>query len=158
MRISETSIRRPVLASMISLALVLFGAIVVFLRDRAQLERLVLAIILPSLPIALYAVVQRFGQDPMPWLGNVTRRVASTMGNSIFVAAYLIMVVPLTWVRLVQAYRRLEEDESTAAVLPTTRTHDRSYWCSASAASRGRANASPVMRIVSAPCRSTARH
>lgn len=96
---------------------VLFGAIVLFLRDRAQLERLVLAIILPSLPIALYAVVQRFGQDPMPWLGNVTRRVASTMGNSIFVAAYLIMVVPLTWVRLVQAYRRLEADESTAAVL-----------------------------------------
>ncbi|MFN8424587.1 MAG: O-antigen ligase family protein, partial [Anaerolineae bacterium] len=96
---------------------VVFGAIVWFLRDRAQLERLVLAIILPSLPIALYAVVQRFGQDPMPWLGNVTRRVASTMGNSIFVAAYLIMVVPLTWVRLVQAYRRLEEDESTAAVL-----------------------------------------
>jgi len=96
---------------------VLFGAIVLFLRDRAQLERLVLAIILPSLPIALYAVVQRFGQDPMPWLGNVTRRVASTMGNSIFVAAYLIMVVPLTWVRLVQAYHRLEADESTAAVL-----------------------------------------
>ena len=34
--------------------------------------------------------------DPLPWAGDVQTRVASTLGNAIFVAAYLIMVVPLT--------------------------------------------------------------
>ena len=93
-----------------------FVAILAVLRRREQVERLVTAIVLPSLPVALYAVVQKFGLDPMPWLGDVTRRVASTMGNSIFVSAYLIMVVPLTIARLVEALRGLDEDESQAAV------------------------------------------
>ncbi len=95
----------------------LFAGIVVLLKRRSQLDRLIQALILPSMPIALYAVVQRFGLDPMPWLGDVTVRIASTMGNSIFVAAYLIMVVPLTIVRLFEALRSLDEDESSAAVL-----------------------------------------
>lgn len=86
---------------------VVFLSIVAFLRDRGQLERLVTAFILPSLPVALYGIVQKFGKDPMPWLGNVTLRVASTMGNSIFVAAYLILTVPLTLVRLVRALRAM---------------------------------------------------
>lgn len=94
----------------------LFVAILALMRRREQLERLVTAIVVPSLPIALYAVVQKFGLDPMPWLGDVTRRIASTMGNSIFVSAYLIMVVPLTIARLVEALRALDEDESQAAV------------------------------------------
>lgn len=96
--------------------IVLFVAILSLVRRREQLERLVTAIVLPSLPIALYAVVQKFGLDPMPWLGDVTRRIASTMGNSIFVSAYLIMVVPLTIARLVEALRALDKDESQAAV------------------------------------------
>jgi len=94
----------------------LFLAILALLRRRGQLERLVSALVIASLPIALYAVVQRFGLDPMPWLGDVTRRVASTMGNSIFVAAYLIMVVPVTLVRAIEALRHLERDEGQAAV------------------------------------------
>lgn len=86
---------------------VLFLCLQAYLRERDQVERLVTAFILPSLPVALYGVVQKFGKDPMPWLGNVTARVASTMGNSIFVAAYLILTVPLTLVRLVRALRAM---------------------------------------------------
>ena len=86
---------------------VVFLSIVAFLKEHGQLERLITAIILPSLPVALYGIVQKFGKDPMPWLGNVTARVASTMGNSIFVAAYLILTVPLTLVRLVRALRAM---------------------------------------------------
>lgn len=86
---------------------VVFLSILAFLEERDQLERLITAIILPSLPVALYGIVQKFGKDPMPWLGNVTARVASTMGNSIFVAAYLILTVPLTLVRLVRALRAM---------------------------------------------------
>ena len=96
---------------------VIFLAVVSLLEDARQLERLQMALILPSLPVALYGVVQKYGADPMPWLGDVTQRVASTMGNSIFVAAYLILVLPLTLARLLEALRALDaSDEAGAAV------------------------------------------
>ncbi len=91
---------------------VVFLCIVAFLRRGRQLERLQMALILPSLPVALYGVVQKYGADPMPWLGDVTQRVASTMGNSIFVAAYLILVLPLTVARLLEALRGLDEADA----------------------------------------------
>ncbi len=84
--------------------LVLFFAIVTSLRTRAQLARLVTALILNSLPISLYGIIQHNGLDPLPWAGDVTSRVASNMGNAIFVAAYLIMIVPLTAARIIQSF------------------------------------------------------
>lgn len=90
---------------------VIFLLILQGLRTRAQLDRLITAIILASLPVALYGLIQHYGLDPLPWLGDVETRVASTMGNSIFVAAYLIMVVPLTLLRLVEGFGRLVEAE-----------------------------------------------
>src|SRR5438552_1591988 len=37
--------------------------------------------------------------DPLPWAGDTATRVASSMGNAIFVAAWLIMAVPYTLYR-----------------------------------------------------------
>jgi len=54
-------------------------------------------VILASLPISIYGWIQHtqvapgVSIDPLPWGGDVTERVAANMGNSIFVAAYLIM-------------------------------------------------------------------
>ena len=59
-------------------------------------------------------VVQRFGLDPLPWAGDVTGRVAAHMGNAIFVASYLIMIIPLTMVRLVSAMRAIIQEEETS--------------------------------------------
>ncbi|HQE91997.1 MAG TPA: O-antigen ligase family protein [Anaerolineae bacterium] len=84
--------------------LVIFFAIVTSLRTRAQLARLVTVLILNSLPISLYGIIQHNGLDPLPWAGDVTSRVAANMGNAIFVAAYLIMIVPLTASRIVQSF------------------------------------------------------
>jgi tetratricopeptide (TPR) repeat protein len=84
--------------------LVIFFAMLTGLRTRAQLGRLMTVLILNSLPISLYGIIQRKGWDPLPWAGNVQRRVASNMGNAIFVAAYLIMIVPLTAARIVQSF------------------------------------------------------
>jgi tetratricopeptide (TPR) repeat protein len=84
-----------------------FSYVVIFLlmlrtlRSRQQVERLLTVIIVTSFPIALYGIVQHFQLDPLPWGGDVTARVASNMGNAIFVAAYLIMVVPITIGRFV---------------------------------------------------------
>ena len=85
--------------------LVIFFALLTSLRTRAQLSRLFTTLILSSLPVALYGIVQHNGLDPLPWAGNVQTRVASNMGNAIFVAAYLIMIVPLTAFRIVESFR-----------------------------------------------------
>ncbi len=84
--------------------LVIFFAMLTSLRTRPQLTRLITVLILNSLPISLYGIIQRKGWDPLPWAGNVQTRVASNMGNAIFVAAYLIMIVPLTAARIVQSF------------------------------------------------------
>jgi tetratricopeptide (TPR) repeat protein/O-antigen ligase len=70
------------------------------LRTRAQFERLINFMLLASLPVALYGVLQANHLDPLPWAGDTATRVASSMGNAIFVAAWLIMVVPFAAYRL----------------------------------------------------------
>ncbi|MFQ5859773.1 MAG: O-antigen ligase family protein, partial [Anaerolineae bacterium] len=90
---------------------IIFLLILQGLRTREQLDRLITAVILASLPVALYGLIQHYGLDPLPWLGDVTTRVASSMGNSIFVAAYLIMVVPLTLLRLLEGFAGLVQAE-----------------------------------------------
>ena len=88
------------------------------LRTEAQWRRLQYAVILTSLPIALYGVLQKAQLDPLPWGGDTFKRVTANMGNAIFLAAYLILVVPLTIERLVAATRRmLSEAGSTTNAL-----------------------------------------
>jgi tetratricopeptide (TPR) repeat protein len=84
------------------------------LRTREQIERVITVAILVSLPISLYGILQHYGRDPLPWAADVTGRVAANMGNSIFVAAYLIMVVPLTLARVVESFSSILADEEGA--------------------------------------------
>ena len=72
----------------------LAAIIVLTLRRREQLDRLIIVLVLGSLIAVGYGLVQERQLDPLPWKGDVVTRVASTMGNSIFVAAYLIMALP----------------------------------------------------------------
>ncbi len=81
----------------------LFAVIVGNLRTRAQLQRLITTAIMTGVSVGMYGLVQHYGLDPLPWAGNVITRISSTMGNSIFVAAYLIMIVPFVLYRLVMA-------------------------------------------------------
>jgi tetratricopeptide (TPR) repeat protein len=93
--------------------IVIFLMIVQNMRRRRQLDRLVTAIVMTSLPIAFYGILQRVDRDPLPWGGDVTERVAANMGNAIFVAAYLIMAFFLTLGRVIEAFRViLTEEES----------------------------------------------
>jgi tetratricopeptide (TPR) repeat protein len=96
--------------------LVFFAAVIGNLRKRAQIERLVTTLILTSLPIALYGVLQRYKLDPIPWGGDTSIRIAANMGNSIFVAAYLIMVFPLTAGRIVEAFQAILQDAGRLSV------------------------------------------
>jgi tetratricopeptide (TPR) repeat protein len=99
--------------------IVIFAMILVHMRKREQLDRIVTTIVMTSLPIAFYGLLQHGNGtsnssfDPLPWGGDVTVRVASNMGNAIFVAAYLIMAFFLTLGRVVESFRTiLTEEES----------------------------------------------
>jgi len=94
---------------------VIFFLTLLTLKSRRQLDRLVTVMVIVSLPVALYGIVQHFKLDPLPWVGDVTYRVASSMGNSIFVAAYLIMVVPLTLGTFVSTFQTFWEKASPSA-------------------------------------------
>jgi tetratricopeptide (TPR) repeat protein/O-antigen ligase len=100
--------------------LVIFAAMIGNLRRRAQVERLITVAILTSLPISLYGILQRYRIDPVPWGGDVSNRIAANLGNSIFVAAFLIMVLPLTIGRIVEAFRSILY-ESRGVVVNTVR-------------------------------------
>jgi tetratricopeptide (TPR) repeat protein len=93
--------------------IIVFLMILMNMRHRRQLDRLVTAIVMTSLPIAFYGILQRVDRDPLPWGGDVTQRVAANMGNAIFIAAYLIMAFFLTLGRTIEAFRViLTEEES----------------------------------------------
>jgi tetratricopeptide (TPR) repeat protein len=93
--------------------IVIFWMILMNMRRREQLERIVTVIVITSLPIAFYGLIQHANKDPLPWGGDVTQRVAGNMGNAIFIAAYLIMAFFLTLGRLVQSFQViLTEKES----------------------------------------------
>ena len=105
-----------------------FSYVVIFLsilgnvRSREQVQRLITVGIVASLPVSLYGVIQRFNLDPIPWGGDVSVRVASNMGNSIFVAAYLIMIIPPTFVRIVETFEGMLKGKDNPWVIFTRLT------------------------------------
>ncbi|MGC8877733.1 MAG: tetratricopeptide repeat protein [Anaerolineae bacterium] len=92
--------------------MVIFALVASHLRTRAQLDRLMTTIILTSLPVGLYGIIQRYGLDPLPWAGDVQTRVASTLGNAIFLASYLIMAIPPALSRMLNAMRAILRAEN----------------------------------------------
>ncbi|MBC7260843.1 MAG: O-antigen ligase family protein, partial [Chloroflexi bacterium] len=91
--------------------IVIFFLMLTTMRYREQVDRLCSTIILTSLPISLYGILQHFDLDSLPWSGDVTQRVAANMGNSIFVAAYLIMALPITLARVLESFSALLKEQ-----------------------------------------------
>ncbi len=94
--------------------IVVFALMAGNLRAREQVDRLITIIIVASVPVSLYGIIQHYGLDPLPWAGNVTARVASNMGNAIFVASYLIMIIPITISRLIESMVAIVREEKAS--------------------------------------------
>ncbi|MGB9669492.1 MAG: O-antigen ligase family protein, partial [Anaerolineales bacterium] len=84
------------------------------MENKQQIKRLVSVMVGVSFPVAMYGLLQRYHIDPIPWGGDVSERIASSMGNSIFVAAYLIMVFPLTLMRVISSFQELAKEQDFA--------------------------------------------
>lgn len=75
--------------------LTIFIAAVTYI-DKTTVERLLRLGLPVAAPIALYAIAQFLGLDPLPagtWAD--LRRTASTLGNPVYLGAYLVLVIPL---------------------------------------------------------------
>ena len=77
------------------------------LRHPDQIRRLQHTIVVTSLPIALYGIIQHAQLDPLPWGGDTTTRIAANAGNAIFLAAYLIMAFFFTLERVYSSFAYL---------------------------------------------------
>jgi tetratricopeptide (TPR) repeat protein len=98
---------------------IFFSIILLEMRTSRQMNRLFMTIILGSLPLAFYGIMQRFDMDPLIWNFDVTTRAPSTMGNPIFTGAYLCIVSLLTLGRI--ASDLLEMRKSKASLLDIIR-------------------------------------
>ncbi len=104
--------------------IILFLVLVFNLKERRQLERIISFILLINVPITVYGILQHNNADPLPWQGDTTLRVTSTMGNAIFIAAYLIMCVPFALYRGITTGAWLWSNRGIARRSMTPRNRD----------------------------------
>jgi O-antigen ligase/polysaccharide polymerase Wzy-like membrane protein len=97
--------------------LVLFAAATAHIRRPDQMKRMLSAVALSSFPIALYAVVQYLGLDPLiPWDLDVSARPPANLGNPVFLGGYLAMSM-LVVLGLVTARLRQLFEEHTGGIV-----------------------------------------
>lgn len=87
--------------------LVIFFLAASQIKTRADVQRAITIALIASFPIALYGIIQHYFLDTLPWVGDVTTRVASNLGNSIFIGSFLILTIPLALARLIQSSERV---------------------------------------------------
>ncbi|HEB12538.1 MAG TPA: hypothetical protein ENI11_02560 [Actinobacteria bacterium] len=64
--------------------------------EKGEIERWLKLVLLVALPISVYALAQFLGWDFMPYpAGEDLSRVFSTLGNSVYLGSYLVLVIPL---------------------------------------------------------------
>ncbi|MCE0484603.1 MAG: O-antigen ligase family protein [Methylacidiphilales bacterium] len=79
--------------------IVLFLSVVTALRNTEQVNRLITSILVASVPVSIYALMQRYNLDPAV-TGMTEGRTPSTLGQPIYLGAYLAIVLPLNAGRL----------------------------------------------------------
>ena len=103
----ESGMAGNTLISLISF-LGIFSAIFFQVRENSQIKRILLSIITSSTLICIYGLLQHFFSDSINWYTWMNKgRVYSTLGNPIYLGAYLIMTIPLSIVILNQLSNRL---------------------------------------------------
>lgn len=95
------------LLSGVALVLI-FAAAAHVAEDPLARDRLRRALLLPAAPAGIYALLQRFGIDTIPWSqygDSANLRAFASLGNAIFLGAWLAMVAPLAATGLAEAWQ-----------------------------------------------------
>ena len=81
--------------------ILLFAVVSTHLKTKAQLWRLMGAIVIMGTLVSVYSIAQHYGHDPLnltEQTGGGKGRVTSVMGNAIFAAAVMFMTIPISLV------------------------------------------------------------
>ncbi len=89
--------------------LLLFWLVATHLRSLAQAWHLLTAFVLTALPLTLLGIAQAFGWQPLPLLTDARSPVYATLGRANFLAAYLVILLPLTLALGLQLRRRWQQ-------------------------------------------------
>ena len=93
----------------------LFAVTAAWLRTAAQMQRLLHVVVVTSLPISLFGIVQHFGADSVLWNYQLQDRIITTLGNPIFAGAYFVMVLPLALVSAAQSWQHFKAENANRA-------------------------------------------
>ncbi len=82
--------------------IILYYAFVQFMRGKTK--KVIGVILSTGLIVSLYGIAEHFGIDKNIWIQDVQNRVFSTLGQPNWLAAYLLMLIPLAWSRNSKIY------------------------------------------------------
>ncbi|MFN2115447.1 MAG: O-antigen ligase family protein [Anaerolineae bacterium] len=124
---------------------VLLAAVASACRSPGVWERLALTVALSTVPVSLYAILQRFGIDNVVWSAGSaepSHRSFGALGNPIFLGAFLILALPIAAAELL---RSLSSDGGSSSPSPRGAT-DRKLAPTRRVV--GRLTAAPRWRVV----------
>jgi O-antigen ligase len=71
------------------------------IKEKSQINRLVTSLIVGSVPVSIYGWVQFLGFDPLDWVSGSISQVHATLGYSLFLGSYLVLIIPFSISRLI---------------------------------------------------------
>lgn len=88
-------------------------------RSERQINLFLGAVVLAGTVAGFYGILQNFGIDFVPWNPDTysKTRMFSTMGNPNFLAAYLVMSLPICFVMFLDLPERIRVDKNFTALL-----------------------------------------
>ncbi len=89
--------------ALLTLAVLLFFFLLTTaLQAQRQVEKLISVILIGSVPVSLYGIIQFLGLDPLVWSHDSISPVHATLGRSLYLGGYLAMVIPFTLIHLIR--------------------------------------------------------
>ena len=88
-------------------SILFFILLVSAIQEKKQIDRLVTSLILGSVPVAVYGWIQFLVYDPLDWVSGSISHVHATLGYSLFLGSYLVLIIPFSFGRLIAGWRGL---------------------------------------------------
>jgi putative inorganic carbon (HCO3(-)) transporter len=101
------------LLSSISYSLLYWAYVANF--DRQKTIKAMCILLTSALLVSIYGVLQHFGIDKNIWVQDVQNRIFSTLGQPNWLAAWIVALLPLTWVFLLGS--KFKTSDSSPSVL-----------------------------------------
>ncbi|MGC9358224.1 MAG: O-antigen ligase family protein, partial [Anaerolineae bacterium] len=86
---------------------ILFLSTAYVLGNRAHIDRLWTLLVMGSVPVVTYGLLQACSLDPLEWQTDAASPVLSTLGRANFLGSYLTLIIPLTFGRILLGRHRL---------------------------------------------------